>query len=177
MIIFYIICITAIVGGIYAAREKRKKSYYILPVLGTAMLLIGGIFSYQDSRPTPYYKLGTPISKVKSNDDAKSHLDGSYYTISGRNYVRYYSVGMDNKNLISTVKFNYYESDDENNVSHKQLLQDYKKVTADDLRETSTDHYYSKKTGDHYFSEEEYDGDSISQGIIHLAFKDLNNKK
>lgn len=174
MIPFYLICIILVIGGIYAVRRKNKRRYYLLSALGVAMLLIGGIFSYQDSRPAPYYKLGTPVSKIKSNNDVKSHFNGSYYTIDGRDYVRYYPVNtVNNKNLISTVKFNYYESNDENNVSHKQLLQNYKKVTASDLKETSTDHYYSKKTGNHYFSEEEYDGDSISQGIIHLTSKDL----
>lgn len=175
MILFYAICIALIIGGIYAVREKSKNSYYVLPILGVVMLLIGGAFSYEDSRPAPYYKLGTSISKIKSNNDAKSHFDGSYYTIDGRSYVRYYSAeNMDNKDLVSAVKFNYYETDNSDKVSHKKLLSDYKKVTSSDLKETYKDHYYSKKTGDHYFSDEQYNDDGdINQGIIHLASKDF----
>lgn len=175
MILFYILSIALIALGIYEFRKTSRKSYHIVTGLGVILLLIGGICSYADSQPAPYYKLGTSISKVKSNDDAKSHMDGAYYTIDGRNYVRYYHVlNGNNKDIISTVKFNYYESNDADNVSRKQLLKDYRKVTASDLRETSNDHYYSKKTGQHYFSEEEYDEGSVSQGIIHLAANELN---
>ncbi len=175
MVLFYILSIALIALGIYEFRETGRKSYHVVTGTGVVLLLIAGICSYADSQPAPYYKLGTPISKIKANDDAKSHMDGAYYTVDGRNYVRYYhTINGNNKDVVSAVKFNYYESDDTDNVSQKQLLKDYRKVTASDLKETSNDHYYSKKTGQHYFSEEEHDVDGVSQGIIHLTANELN---
>lgn len=175
MFFVYLISIVALIWGIYGFHKTRRKSYHALTGVGVVLLLIAGVCSYSDSQPVPYYKLGTPISKVKANDDAKSHMDGAYYTIDGRNYVRYYHIlNGDNKDIVSAVKFNYYEGKDVDDVSQKQLLKDYKKVTASDLKETSKDHYYSKKTGQHYFSEEEQDVDGVSQGIIHLTADELN---
>lgn len=175
MFFVYLISIAAIALGIYEFRKTGRKSYHVVTGLGVIFLIVAGICSYADSQPAPYYKLGTPISKVKADDDAKSHAGGDYYTIDGRNYVRYYhTINGNNKDVVSAVKFNYYESDDTDNVSQKQLLKDYRKVTASDLKETSNDHYYSKKTGQHYFSEEEHDVDGVSQGIIHLTANELN---
>lgn len=156
----------------YSSFSKRAV------VVGSGILavifLCSGLFGgHSKKQPAAYYKLGTPISKVAKN--AKSHSDGIYYTVKGRSYVRYYSAtNADGKKVVSAVKFNYFETDSAS-VSNKKVLKDYRKVTASDLKETSKDHYVSKKTGKHYWSSEtKDDSGKNSQAIIHLTYDDLN---
>lgn len=173
MIIFFFLSLVVIAAGIYGIRNRadHRKGYYFLTGLGI-LLLIMGLVSFGDgNQEAPYFKIGERVSAIKSNDNTVKH--DNYYTVKGRKHVRYYFVtNNNNKEIISAVKFNYYETD--NNASHKKLMKDYKKVTASDLKQTSTDHYYSKKEHKHYWSTEETDVDGYSQGIIHLDYQDMN---
>lgn len=153
--------------------EFTKKAVVVgSGILAVIFLCLGLFGGHSKKQPAAYYKLGTPISKVSK---AKKHDDGMYYTVKGRSYVRYYAATNNSgKKVVSAVKFNYYETDD-GSVSNKRVLKDYRKVTASDLKETSKDHYYSKKTGKHYWSSETQDETGKnSQANIHLTYDDLN---
>ena len=154
--------------------EFAKKAVVVgSGILAVIFLCLGLFGGHSKKQPAAYYKLGTPISKVAKN--ANSHSDGAYYTVKGRSYVRYYqTTNSAGKKVVSAVKFNYYETDD-GSVSNKRVLKDYRKVTASDLKETSKDHYYSKKTGKHYWSSETQDETGKnSQTNIHLTYDELN---
>ena len=153
--------------------EFTKKTVVVgSGILAVIFIYLGLFGGHSNKQPAVYYKLGTPISKASK---AKKHDDGMYYTVKGRSYVRYYpTTNSAGKKVVSAVKFNYYETDD-GSVSNKRVLKDYRKVTASDLKETSKDHYVSKKTGKHYWSSETQDETGKnSQGIIHLTYDELN---
>ena len=153
--------------------EFTKKTVVVgSGILAVIFIYLGLFGGHSNKQPAVYYKLGTPISKASK---AKKHDDGMYYTVKGRSYVRYYpTTNSAGKKVVSAVKFNYYETDD-GSVSNKRVLKDYRKVTASDLKETSKDHYVSKKTGKHYWSSETQDvTGKNSQGIIHLTYDELN---
>lgn len=153
--------------------EFTKKTVVVgSGILAVIFIYLGLFGGHSNKQPAVYYKLGTPISKASK---AKKHDDGMYYTVKGRSYVRYYATTNNSgKKVVSAVKFNYYETDD-GSVSNKRVLKDYRKVTASDLKETSKDHYYSKKTGKHYWSSETQDETGKnSQANIHLTYDELN---